>query len=491
MSAVSPELIPLDAPTLVEASAGTGKTHAITTYFVRAILEGGLTPERILVVTYTKAATAELRVRARSRITEALGLLPGSPEGPDALQEVVSRAVSKLGEPEVKRRLRSALAQMDQAAILTIHGFCQRLLQEHPLAFGTELDLEVAEDAQSFHAELAVDFWAADLYDKPEWLLQALHSRRVRVDELQKLANTAIMPGVEVIGPEAEEIDPDAMNEVLALHRQAAARWFEHREAIADLLGHEGLYANIYKPKSIRETWVPGLDALFTRPTFGKLPKYFRWLCASNIADKTKTSSQPPRHAFFDSCEALLTAHERIQPMLDYAVFSFQERFLDFVRARSQARREEAAIFSFDDLLTTVHEAVSKDVSVAKAVRAAYPLALVDEFQDTDSVQYGIFRAIYGDGAALYVGDPKQAIYAFRGADIFSYIEAAKDVGDRAHTLGTNRRSDPGMVRAVNALFSRLAPPFLIEGIGFEPARAGGPGGAGRRALPAAQGDAA
>ena len=472
MTAATPELIPLDAPTLVEASAGTGKTYAITTYFVRAILEYGLTPEKILVVTYTKAATAELRVRSRGRIVQALGLLDGPPEEPDALYEVVTRAVEGLGKREVEKRLRAALGQMDQAAILTIHGFCQRLLQEHPLSFGVDLDFDVAENTASIHADLAVDFWATELYAKPEWLLQALRDRKVSIDHLKKLADVASMPGVEVIGPEPQELDHDAMVEVLRLHRQAGELWFEHQDVILELLHHEGLYGSIYKADTIRDTWAPELNGLFRQATFRKLPKYFRWLCTANVEDKTKKKYDPPRHPFFDACEELLQAHERIEPMLACAVFRFQERFCDFARERSRARREEAALFSFDDLLTTVHGAVCTSASVAKSVRTAYPLALVDEFQDTDTVQYGIFRSIYGEGAAIYVGDPKQSIYAFRGADVFSYIEASKDVAGRKNTLRTNRRSDPGLVGAVNSLFSRLTPPFLIEGIGFDAANA-------------------
>jgi exodeoxyribonuclease V beta subunit len=472
MSAMSPELIPLDAPTLVEASAGTGKTYAITTYFLRAILEGGLTPEKILVVTYTKAATAELRIRARARIVQALGMLDGPPDQPDALYDVITLAVKESGAPEVERKLRSALGQMDQAAILTIHGFCQRLLQEHPLSFGVELEFEVVENVASLHAELAVDFWATELYDKPEWLLQALRSRKVTLEHLAQLANVATMPGVEVIGPEPREIDDEAVREVLALHRQAGALWMEHRQEILALLQNEGLHASIYKEKKIREAWAPELDALFGRATLEGLPDYFRWLCTANIEKKTKKKKEPPKHPFFDACEALLAAHERIEPRLAYAIYAFQQRFCSFVRDHSRARRDETALYSFDDLLTTVHEAVTERKAVARTIRAAYPIALVDEFQDTDSVQYGIFLAIYGEGAAVYVGDPKQAIYAFRGADIFSYIEAAKNVGERKYTLATNRRSDPGLVQAVNALFSRLQPPFLIEGIGFEGANA-------------------
>ncbi len=466
MNTVAPELIPLDSPTLVEASAGTGKTYAITTYFVRAIVEEGLSPEKILVVTYTKAATAELRMRCRGRIVKALAELTEAPENSDALYEVVTNAVTRLGRPEVERRLRSALGQMDRAAILTIHGLCQRLLQDHPLSFGVDLELEVAENVTSLHTDLAVDFWATELYDKPEWLLQALRDDGVTIKQLGQLASVATMPGVQVIGPEPQIIDEAALDHVLRLHRQAAELWSGHRDSILTLLGTKGLNGSSYKASTIRDKWTPALDELFEHASFQALPDFFERLCAGHF--KMNKGYDPPEHSFFDACEELRAAHEQIGPMLAYAVFSFRQRFCEYVRERSRARREQASLFSFDDLLTTVWAGVSVNPEVAKTVRAAYPLALVDEFQDTDSTQYGIFRAIYGEGAAVYVGDPKQAIYAFRGADIFSYIAAARDVGDRRHTLGTNRRSDPGLVRGVNALFSRLAPPFLIEGIGFE-----------------------
>ncbi|TNF64904.1 MAG: hypothetical protein EP303_00235, partial [Deltaproteobacteria bacterium] len=137
------------------------------------------------------------------------------------------------------------------------------------------------------------------------------------------------------------------------------------------------------------------------------------------------------------------------------------------ISRRTWRRREEAAVLTYDDLLTTVYapfdpsrasaSPFDRDL-IARTILNEHPLALVDEFQDTDSVQYGIFHAIYGDGSAVYVGDPKQAIYAFRGADVFSYIGAAADVGERKHSLKTNRRSDPGVVRAVNALFSSRKP---------------------------------
>lgn len=476
MSALRPELVPLDAPTLVEASAGTGKTYAITTYFVRAILELGLEPSQILVVTYTKAATAELRVRARKRIAEALALLDPSDEQGDALGEVVDVAVNRLGRSEVERRLRNAIGKMDQAAILTIHGFCQRLLQEYPLEFGIDFDLEVSEDAGTLHSELAADFWASELYDRGEWLLQALSEAKVGPDHLAKLATVALMPGTEILGPERQEPCEAIVAQWLELRGRAGSIWTEERAQICDiLLRNEGFNRNRYNLKSISKTWIPELDAFFSEARFAYPPACLALLAQGNMT--MKKNHEEPEHDFFKACRRLWDAHEALVPMLDYAVFDVQLRFIERAQKASRKRRDETAVFTFDDLLTAVYaplnpsltgSAASNRDEVIATISNAYPLALVDEFQDTDSVQYGIFRAIYGEGAAVYVGDPKQAIYSFRGADVFSYIGAAADVGERKHTLKTNWRSDPAVVEGVNTLFSLRKPAFALADIGFE-----------------------
>jgi len=478
VSAVSPQLIPLDAPTLVQASAGTGKTYTITTYFVRAILERDLTPEQILVVTYTKAATAELRVRARERIVAAIALLDAPESDGDVLHGVVAEAVDRLGRHKTETKLREALGQMDRAAILTIHGFCQRLLQDYPLSFGIDFDFEVAEDASSMYSELAVDFWTTELYDAPDWLLRALQHRSVHTAHLAKLANVALMPGIEILGPSPSEVDQGVVEQWLAFKREATGFWSAHREEVAKILATDkGLNRNSYRAQSVESTWLPELDEFFAKVGFGFPPEFFPKLAQGSM--KTKKGCEEPTHPFFEACARLWEAHGALAPGLDYAVFDFRRRFLTFAREQARRRREDRAVLTFDDLLTIVYapfdpspaQGTSFDgTRIAEEILAAYPLALVDEFQDTDKVQYGIFRAIYGDASAVYVGDPKQAIYAFRGADVFSYIGAVKDVGDRVHTLTTNRRSDPGVVRAVNTLFSLQKPPFILDGIDMEDA---------------------
>jgi exodeoxyribonuclease V beta subunit len=477
MSEISPELCALDVPTLVEASAGTGKTHTITTYFVRGILERGLRPEQVLVVTYTKAATAELRVRCRTRVLQALHLLDGSSEEDDALEQVVMAAMERLGRPRTEELLRGALREMDQTSILTIHGFCQRLLQDHPLLFGIDFDFEVTEASSSIRAELAVDFWVTDLYERPPWLLRALASRKVDTDHLVKLASVASTPGVGLVGPPRPDGSAQqSADHAAALHAQAASIWADDREEVcAILLRDPGLHRRQYSPKTIENAWIPALESLFKEGEAQPLPGFFRKLSPAHM--KVKKGHDKPKHRFFDACARLQDADDTLESLLDYEVFAFKARFIEFVQRKTRQRRREAAVLSFDDLLTTVYapwdQSSKRDYSVdpdevAKTIASTYPLALVDEFQDTDSVQYGIFKAIYGEGAVVYVGDPKQAIYAFRGADVFSYLDAAADVGERKHTLRTNRRSDPGLVRAINTLFSQRERPFVVDGIDFE-----------------------
>ena len=478
MSEPSPQLISLDAPVLVQASAGTGKTYTITTYFVRAILERDLTPEQILVVTYTKAATAELRVRARDRLVKAISLLDQTESDADVLHGVVADTVARLGRRETEARLRGALGQMDRASILTIHGFCQRLLQDYPLSFGIDFDFEVAENLASMYADLAVDFWTTHLYDAQDWLLRALKSRKITVDHLSKLANVAMMPGIEILGPTPSAVDESTLSRWSESRQLAAAIWDAEKHSVTEiLLEDEGFNRRSYKEITVRDKWLPQLDAFFLKTGFENPPEFLEKLAQGQM--KMKKGRSEPKHPFFEACAALWEAQQRLEPGFDYAVFAVRQQFIEYARTHARNRQRDTAILTFDDLLTSVYAPFdpSRDRAdgfdrerIKTEIVTAYPLALVDEFQDTDSVQYGIFRALYGEGSVVYVGDPKQAIYAFRGADVFSYLQAAGDVEERRYTLSENRRSDPGVVEAVNTLFSRQSPPFIVEGIDMVPA---------------------
>ncbi|MGB5810063.1 MAG: UvrD-helicase domain-containing protein [Polyangiales bacterium] len=462
MTDVSTGTSVFELPTLVEASAGTGKTHAITTYFVQAILEQDLTPEQILVVTYTKAAAAELRRRTRTRVAEALALAQAAAPGDD-LAPVVAEAIRRFGHDEVVDRLRRARREMDRAPIFTIHGMCQRLLQDHPLLFGIDVDFEIAEDAVSVFRDLATDFWTTELHRRPSWFVQALRARRITPEFLGRLAGASAHGDVAIVGPAPATLDEAHIEGAHMLLREAGSIWWADRQEIAEvLLEDPGLNRNGYKKQSVRTKWLPGLDELFTSDSL-VLPDWFAKLRQRHM--RVKRGFEAPRHRFFEACEALFDALEGVLAGVDYEVFRFQERFIEWVRDESTQRTRREGLLTYDDLLSNVHRALNEQT--AAVIRSTYPVALVDEFQDTDSTQYAIFKAIYGEHAAVYVGDPKQAIYSFRGADVFSYLDAATDVGARRLALTTNRRSDPRMVAAVNTLFSMQVHPFVISEIEF------------------------
>ncbi|MEM7137575.1 MAG: UvrD-helicase domain-containing protein [Myxococcota bacterium] len=450
-------------PMLVEASAGTGKTHAITTYFVQALLERDLKAEQILVVTYTKAATAELRIRTRRRIAEAFTLADSGAGTKDDLGPAIHQAVTRLGRDEVRARLRRALHDLDRAPIFTIHGFCQRLLQDHPLLFGVETGFEVAEDSFSVFYDLAIDFWTTELHQRPSWFIEALRKRRIDPEFLGRLASATLDPTVEILGPAHAELDPKALEEAMAALREAGLAWEAGRDAISQLLlDHAGLNRTRYPRSSIQSKWLRELDSVFAKGSL-ELPEWFEKLGASRMV--VKKGHGPPKHAFFEACDRLIDRVERVRLAVDSAVFRFLERFVDRARSEATRRARVDAVLTYDDLLTTVYRGL--DAKASAQVQRTFPFALVDEFQDTDSVQYGIFKRIYGGHAAVFVGDPKQAIYSFRGADVFSYLAASEDVEDRRRALTVNRRSDPGMITAIEALFSNPPSPFAIDAIKF------------------------
>ncbi|MGD9764514.1 MAG: UvrD-helicase domain-containing protein [Candidatus Binatia bacterium] len=364
--------IPLRGVQLVEASAGSGKTHAISTLFVRALLERCLEVSAMLVVTFTNAATFELRARIRGRLHRALAACAGGeggPAGPDADMAVLIASRRAEGRAEADaRRLTGALHGFDEAAIFTIHGFCQRVLHEFAFESGVGFDTDLLGDDRLLLADAVRDAWARALYQAPPALVRRLAAEKVSLRGLSDLAN---------------------------LHA--------------------------------------------ARPELRLIP------------------AEPPPDAEL----ALLQGFFREVPSAAVAAL--------------ERRKRAADVQSFDDLLKRLDAALAAPggAELAQRIRRRFPVALIDEFQDTDALQHRIFRRVYadGDGALMLIGDPKQAIYAFRGADVGAYLRARREAA-ALYTLRTNRRSAPAYVAALNALFGRARAPFLAEDIPFAAAAA-------------------
>lgn len=463
---------PLTGRNLVQASAGTGKTFTLAALFVRLLLEAGLTVDRILVVTFTEAATEELRGRIRERIRGAAAALEQGRSADPFLAGLLDRVAAPGAARQV---LVDALRCFDEAPIFTIHGFCQRVLQEKAFECGAPFDTELLTDEGPLLHEVVRDFWRREAYPASAGFLRHLAGQGVTPVTLATFLRRKARAPLLRVTPEAAEapdLDEASCREAFAA---LAASWPGARAEVAAILtGSPALNRTNYPLRSVPgwlaelDGWVAAGDPLAACCT---LPR----LASDRIASAVKKGHAPPAHPFFDACADFARRRAELEAHLGAALRALKVRLIDYARRELPRRKAERNVRCFDDLLTEVRRVLEGDGSgaLAAALRDRYPAALIDEFQDTDPVQYAIFRTLYPDDASrlFLIGDPKQAIYGFRGADVFAYMDAASRV-TRGYTLGVNYRSVPSLVGAVNALFQGAAEPFVFPEIPFQPVAA-------------------
>lgn len=478
MQPLDPLTLPLDRVHLIEASAGTGKTYNIVTLFLRLLLEKELDIGRILVVTFTNAATEELRGRIRERLRTAWAEVSAQAPKDPVLAHFL-RCLNEAQRVQAARRLWDAVRRMDEAAVFTIHGFCQRTLQEFAFESAVPFSWDVMADDRDLYREAAADFWrhlmeSADAV-KARWLLETWNGPNGLLEALRVLKST-VPPRILPKGSKKTAADFASLHDLFGKIRTL---WAERRSEIESLLRDDkGLDRRSYTPEVIQEA-LDAMDVLTARETPSlTLPDSFKRFTPRMLAEKTKRGS-PPWHPFFDLCGRFVEALPELLLNNRVLILESANAFIEKTVAR---RKEAERRLAFDDLLQRLDKALSGPLGprLAEAVRRKYPVALIDEFQDTDPLQYRIFRKIYLPSEAPHplclIGDPKQAIYSFRGADIFAYMQAKRDAGPgNVYTMKTNWRSSSGLVRALNHLFSRHPYPFVFhEDIPFHEVQSAG-----------------
>ena len=492
--------VELDGVRLIEASAGTGKTFNITTLYLRLLIEARHPVSEILVVTFTKAAAAELRQRVRDRLREACEVFEARSVGDLQHQRGADSVLDRLADASVARGdldgdlawLVDGLRSFDEAAISTIHGFCEGVLEENAFESGVAFGTELTPNDSLLVDEVAQDYWTRALYDaEPDFVrwLRIKPSRSVRA--LAKLAAAGISPpGIEVLPAAPNPIDGEigALGAVWhAAFKAACEVWEREGRAVLTLL-REAAEGSILKkgsyPVKLEESWGAAIDRTLARPVPGLVTEAaskdggfkakFMRLARERVIAGTRNNESSPEHPLFDVFQQLADADVAYAAGLETQWLNTQIELVVYVRAELARRQRERRTRSFDRLLTDLADALDGPTgdALAENVRERHPVALIDEFQDTDPIQYRIFERIWGaPPAALFmIGDPKQAIYAFRGADIFAYIEAKRAAGDNLCTLDRNWRTDPELIRAVNCLFERSPSPFVFDEIPFHPA---------------------
>ncbi|MDD3703740.1 MAG: UvrD-helicase domain-containing protein [Victivallaceae bacterium] len=386
---------------LIEASAGTGKTFTVSHLYLRLLLEKRLAVKQILVVTFTVAATVELRDRIRTLIAEKLG-------GANAEDTII---------------LKKALLEFDEAAIYTIHSFCERILNENSF-----------ESRMLFNTELQKD---------------CSHIRQLVVDDYvrKQLEETDNIPS----RPEFDEL-------VKLYHRAPLAQFDRHLIEDAEKYDEHGNEVTKFVNNTLYHNQRIKIDHIKERYPELRWPEH-----AAVLDEIDNATSQKDFKKAYDRLKNLKTALTAIH-------------FLNFYRERLKLMRQHLNFRSFDDILSDLYQSLQGDSGkiLIEAVRDRYSAVMIDECQDTDKVQFEIFRRFFFEDSTLpcfLIGDPKQSIYGFRSADIFSYLEISRNVESR-YTLDTNYRSATCCVTAQNSIFQHMTNPFLLDNLNYHPVKA-------------------
>jgi exodeoxyribonuclease V beta subunit len=471
---------PLQGSSLIEASAGTGKTFTIAMLYVRLVLghrgtdneARPLTPPEILVVTFTDAATKELRERIRARLMEAAGYFRADPDEvePRPADEDLLHDLRDTYPQEqwaaCARRLQLAAEWMDEAAVSTIHGWCNRMLSEHAFDSDSLFSQTLETDQSELRAEVVRDYWRTFLAP-----LDAQSAAEVRQWFASPTALQAELRGLLGHAGLLQDAPPplDALQDAREKQREHLDRlkmnwatWCDELQVLFD----DARAKKQFKATSLNapncKKWLDKLrdwanDAELQRPDFDETAAVWTRFTPAGLAE-IWLIGEPPAHPAFLAMETLRDALAA-RPTAYHALLCHAARWVAQRFTEEEARRSQ---MGFDDLLTRLSDALHKPngAHLAEIIRQQYPVALIDEFQDTDPVQYRIFDAVYRiadndlDTAIILIGDPKQAIYAFRGADIYTYLEARRACAGRLFTLKKNFRSTLAMVEAVNRCFA-------------------------------------
>jgi len=432
----------LSGSNLIEASAGTGKTYSIAILVLRLILEKKIPIQHILMVTFTNAAVAELQERIRRFVRSAYRYA----QGEEIADETIKKLVDRHDRKEAEEVLKSAVLNLDETSVMTIHGFCQQTLTEFAFETGQLFSSELIADDSPVLREETQKFWRKHITGIHIELLSLLVNMNLNQSDIQNIVKNHIggknyiffEPDKEYDLSEERQLSVvSKINELNSLRHRKEKELLEFVHSNFDKLIEQGS-SNNYVNKNI-------------------LPKATdSEMLLHGIEDKK--SLKNVRDTYPEIIE-LIEERDRINEEKS----SIAEEFTDYLYAFAIQEISTAVksfmlshnLLSYDDLIGNLHRALTQkpNPKLEAGLRKKYKAVFIDEFQDTDRQQYEIFKtAFQGNSIIFYIGDPKQSIYAWRKADIATYFEARNSV-QKVYGMNTNYRSTQNLVTAMNEFF--------------------------------------
>lgn len=466
--------LPLGGRHLIEASAGTGKTFNITRIYLRCLLEKDLQVQQILVMTFTKAATEEIRGRIASTLRQALKYWQQrSIDQPFTKDPVFDVLYQRVDPQQAIAHLHAALLELDEAAVFTIHSFCNKVLADMAFNSSVPLELNLATDVNRVYLDGCEDFIRNVSQDEEAFTLLAANNWHTPLrfykafSDLLTCSDAPRVASAEIIESEFS----DAAQRIAQGYTQRA------HELLDELLQQQSLIVNsvvVGKPQR-EDEWREIVNWLESGPLYcvpksvGDFVNGNRFRAKKAGVPEAKMALEPLKQFRVSLNDSLKTLHKKKLIIQAKApAYSVVHRGVEFIRDFVQQQKSRLYSVDFDDLIRLLAEQIDgSDSPLSQLLRQRYPVALVDEFQDTDASQYHILKNVYppvnnGEKASaleqqdvatlMMIGDPKQAIYGFRGGDIFTYLNAAKNA-DYHWIMNTNWRSTQQVVDGYNRLF--------------------------------------
>ena len=397
---------------VVEASAGTGKTYSIAMLVLRFVVEQDVLVEELLVVTYTRAATEELRGRIRKRLVEARAILLD--KAADDIDPGLVLYLENLPDKTIALgRLEIALLDMDRAPVFTIHGFCQRMLQEQALESGQLFDMELCADVSQVRQELVDDFWRRKMYDLPplhcSLLMESFSGPQSLYESVQAV-------GAEDLIEPASRVSPEAVLQLVDEQFVLVQRWWKTAGSALEELFADAIAKKMFKKNILVAfaSWWQQCDDFFSRDS-ACLPQNLSWLSTDGLLPElngTKLRGDAKKEAFLEEWPLAGNTLEDFLATCSQAVLSLRIELALELQNNLRIRLQKQGLFSFDDLVLQLAKALEgPQQDVLRPVLAKrFKVALIDEFQDTDAAQYRIFSTLFGRGEHYLFLDRKSVV---------------------------------------------------------------------------------
>lgn len=443
-----PRVVALDQTNLIEASAGTGKTYSIAILGLRLLLEKQIPIHKILMVTFTKAAVAELETRIRQFVRAALRYCQGIPIGDDTIAAIVTASINDntFGKVGTERLLKEAVLFLDETSILTIHSFCQRVLTEFAFETKQVFGSEIITDLRALVTDHVNEFWRKYITTIDPMILEELIGAGYSRDKLIRIVESSLS-GSSIL--RLGELPADFLSKRHQEEMATTILEFSKRSGQVRAGAIEYIRQNITTIRNIT-----GGNKHATK-NLGHLLDDPDALLDEIIASKDKVYVRTNYTWIVEECSKLEVIRDEKKQVLNIFITQLHDFAIRIVTDRVEKHKQELNQLGFDDMINKLYQAllIDKNQFLITSLRDKYKAAFIDEFQDTDKMQYEIFNCLFGHGSILfYIGDPKQSIYAWRKADIFTYFKAAQEVAHR-FGMNTNYRSSQSYINAMNHFF--------------------------------------